>query len=260
MKRSLICGNWKMNKTVAEAKEFARDLTSAKLPNADDLVIIAPFTQLSSLAEELKDTAIKLGAQDVFYEESGAYTGEISAPMLKELGVEYCLVGHSERREYFGETDKTCNLKIKALIKEGIIPILCVGEPLAVREGTNEFSYVGTQIYSAFDGIGTEDSQRIVIAYEPIWAIGTGKVATTDQAEYMCGFIRGLIAGLYDNAVAENMPILYGGSMKPDNAKELLESMQIDGGLIGGASLKVDSFAEIAKIAGLCKKEADASK
>ena len=252
MKRALMCGNWKMNKTTAEAVEFANDLVSKNLPNAEDLVIIAPFTQLDALVKAFDGTPIKVGAQNVHQEESGAFTGEISASMLEEIGVEYCLVGHSERRQYFGETDKTCNLKLKTLIKHGITPILCVGESLEVREAGNEFSHVGAQIYAAFDGLSTEDSQRVVIAYEPIWAIGTGKVATVEQAEYMCGFIRGVVAGLYDNAVSVNMPILYGGSMKPDNAEEILKSLQIDGGLIGGASLKIDSFTELANTAAVC--------
>ena len=174
--------------------------------------------------------------------------------MLKEIGVDYCVIGHSERRQYFNETDSAINLKLKALIKAGIKPILCVGESLEIREAGNENTFVATQVMADIDGLSYEDMKELVIAYEPIWAIGTGKTATPEQAADMCGFIRGLVGGLYDNVhLEDSLLILYGGSMKPSNAKELLTKDNIDGGLIGGASLKVDSFAELADIALSCR-------
>ena len=246
MKKFLIAGNWKMNKTIAEAKEFAEAIKAKELPNAKDVCILAPFTMLAELGKALEGSGIGFGAQNVHFEPSGAFTGEISVPMLKELGVGYCAVGHSERREYFAETDKTVNLKLKALLEAGITPILCVGESLEIREQGSEQSFVAGQVIADFEGIGAADAAKIVIAYEPIWAIGTGKTATPEQAEEMCAFIRGVISGIYDEATGDNILILYGGSMKASNAKELLEKPDINGGLIGGASLKVDDFASIA--------------
>ena len=253
MKKFLIAGNWKMNKTIAEAKEFAEAIKAKNLSNAEDVAILAPFTQLTTLGCALEGSGIKFGAENVHFEPSGAYTGEISVPMLSEIGVDYCIVGHSERREYFNETDKTCNLKLKALLEAGITPILCVGESLEVREGQGEQTFVAGQIVADFDGIPMDLVSKIVVAYEPIWAIGTGKTATPEQAEEMCAFIRGVLAGLYSNETADEVLILYGGSMKPSNAAELLAKPDINGGLIGGASLKVDDFCGIADAAAALK-------
>ncbi|MBQ0040639.1 MAG: triose-phosphate isomerase [Clostridiales bacterium] len=254
MKKFLIAGNWKMNKTTAEAVEFAQALKSKNLANAEDCAIMAPFTQLVSLKKELEGTGVKVGAQNVHFEPSGAFTGEISIPMLKEIGVDYCVIGHSERRQYFNETDETCNKKLKALLENGIKPILCVGESLEIREGNGEQTFVAAQLFADLEGIYKEEVQNIVIAYEPIWAIGTGKTATPDQAEEMCAFIRGIVGGMYeDPAVGDELIVLYGGSMKAGNAAELLAMQDINGGLIGGDSLKVDNFATIAEAANALK-------
>lgn len=249
MRNYLIAGNWKMNKTIAEAVDFANEVQSVQIGEGVEAAILAPFTQLAPLKSSLEGTEIKVGAQNVHYMPSGAYTGEVSASMLKELGINYCIVGHSERREYFGETDTEVNRKLIALIEAGITPILCVGESLKIREAGGHLTFVGGQVYEDLSGISIQDVKKIVIAYEPIWAIGTGKTATPDEADMMCGFIRGLIEGLYDDVTAERMQILYGGSMKPENAADLLSKTNIDGGLIGGASLKSDSFKELITIA-----------
>lgn len=254
MKKFLIAGNWKMNKTTAEAVKFAEELKAKELANAEEVAILCPFTQLTELGKALCGSGIGFGAQNVHFEPSGAFTGEISVPMLTEIGVDYCIVGHSERREYFGETDKTVNLKLKALLDAGIVPILCVGESLEIREGKGEQTFVASQLIADFEGIPADCLTKIVIAYEPIWAIGTGKTATPEQAEEMCAFIRGVVGGMYDNKTADEMLILYGGSMKPSNAKDLLSKPDINGGLIGGASLKVDDFAAIAEAALEVKK------
>ena len=247
MKKFLIAGNWKMNKSIAEAKLFADQLKGERIAHPEQLAVIAPFTQLETLKRELDGTGIKVGAQNVHFEKSGAYTGEISVPMLKELDIDLCIVGHSERREYFAETDSTVNMKLNALLNAGITPILCVGESLEIRETGNAMLFVSGQITEDLDGLTPAEVEQIVIAYEPIWAIGTGKTATPDQAEEMCGFIRGMIEGMYGRETAEGMIIQYGGSMKPSNADELLKKPDINGGLIGGASLEVGTFMEIAK-------------
>lgn len=238
-----------MNKNAAEAAEFLEELKAKNLSNADEVAVLVPYTDLKTAADSLKENPIGFGAQNVHFEESGAFTGEISVPMLKEIGVQYCVIGHSERREYFAETDETVNLKLKALLAAGITPILCVGESLDIREEGNEQAFVGSQLVADFKDIDADDAAKIVVAYEPIWAIGTGKTATPEQAEEMCAFIRGVLEGLYDIAVAESVLILYGGSMKPSNAAELLAKQNINGGLIGGASLKADDFASIAEAA-----------
>ena len=249
MKKFLIAGNWKMNKSIAEAKLFADQLKGENIVHPEQLAVIAPFTQLETLKRELDGTGIKVGAQNVHFEKSGAYTGEISVPMLKELDIDLCIVGHSERREYFAETDSTVNMKLNALLNAGITPILCVGESLEIRETGNAMLFVSGQITEDLDGLTPAEVEQIVIAYEPIWAIGTGRTATPDQAEEMCGFIRGMIEGMYGRETAEGMIIQYGGSMKPSNADELLKKPDINGGLIGGASLEVGTFMEIAKAA-----------
>lgn len=249
MKKFLIAGNWKMNKSIAEAIDFASELKAQGLNNPEELAVIAPFTQLVDLKKELSGSDVKIGAQNVHYETSGAYTGEISAPMLKEIDVDFCIVGHSERRQYFAETDETINLKLKALLEQNITPILCIGESLEIREAGNAMAFVSNQLSRDLDGLSGDEVSKIVIAYEPIWAIGTGKTATPDQAEDMCAFIRGLIEGLFAIENAEDLIVLYGGSMKPANAEELLAKKDINGGLIGGASLAVDSFKEIADTA-----------
>lgn len=249
MKKFLIAGNWKMNKSIAEAKLFADQLKGENIVHPEQLAVFAPFTQLETLKRELDGTGIKVGAQNVHFEKSGAYTGEISVSMLKELDIDICIVGHSERREYFAETDSTVNMKLKALLSAGITPILCVGESLEIREAGNAMLFVSGQITEDLDGLTPAEVEQIVIAYEPIWAIGTGRTATPDQAEEMCGFIRGMIEGMYGRETAEGMIIQYGGSMKPSNADELLKKPDINGGLIGGASLEVGTFMEIANAA-----------
>ena len=240
-----IAGNWKMYKTTAEAKKFAEEFKKIYVPSDVRVAIFAPYTQLAALAEEFKDTGIGVGAQNVHYEKEGAFTGEISIPMLAEIGVEYCIVGHSERRQYFNETDETVNLKAKALLAAGITPIICVGEDLYQREHDFQDKLVAEQVANALDGIPAEDVKKIVIAYEPIWAIGTGRTATPIQANHMCEVIRDEITNLYDEDTADEVVIQYGGSVKPENATEILNMEEIDGALVGGASLDPAKFIEI---------------
>lgn len=245
MRYPFIAGNWKMYKTTAEAKKFAEEFKKIYIPSDVRVAIFAPYTQLAALAEEFKGTGIGVGAQNVHYEKEGAFTGEISIPMLAEIGVEYCIVGHSERRQYFNETDETVNLKAKALLAAGITPIICVGEDLYQREHDFQDKLVAEQVANALDGIPAEDVKKIVIAYEPIWAIGTGRTATPIQANHMCEVIRDEITNLYDEDTADEVVIQYGGSVKPENATEILNMEEIDGALVGGASLDPAKFIEI---------------
>ncbi len=245
MRYPFIAGNWKMYKTTAEAKKFAKEFKKIYRPSDVRVAIFAPFTQLASLADELRGSEIGLGAQNVHYESEGAYTGEISIPMLAEIGIEYCIVGHSERRQYFNETDETVNLKAKALLAAGISPIICVGEDLYQREHDYQDKLVAEQVANALEGILAEDVARAIIAYEPIWAIGTGRTATPIQANHMCEVIRKEIAQIYDEEIADRVIIQYGGSVKPENATEILSMEQIDGALVGGASLDPLKFIEI---------------
>ncbi len=245
MRYPFIAGNWKMYKTTAEAKKFAEEFKKIYVPSDVRVAIFAPYTQLATLVEEFKGTGIGVGAQNVHYEKEGAFTGEISIPMLAEIGVEYCIVGHSERRQYFNETDETVNLKAKALLTAGITPIICVGEDLYQREHDYQDKLVAEQVANALDGIPAEDVKKIVIAYEPIWAIGTGRTATPIQAEHMCEVIRDEITNLYDEDTADEVVIQYGGSVKPENATEILNMEEIDGALVGGASLDPAKFIEI---------------
>ena len=242
MRYLFIAGNWKMYKTTAEARAFAREFKKNYQSSDVKVAIFAPFTQLAALAEEFKGTGICLGAQNVHYEREGAFTGEISVPMLREIGVEYCIVGHSERRQYFNESDETVNRKAKALLEAGITPVICVGENLYQREHNYQDKLVAEQVANAMEGIPAEDAAKVVIAYEPIWAIGTGKTATSDQAQEVCAMIRHTIAEMYDEATAEAVRIQYGGSM---NASEILNMEEIDGALVGGASLEPLKFIEI---------------
>lgn len=245
MRYPFIAGNWKMYKTTAEAKKFAKEFKKIYEKSDVRVAIFAPFTQLASLADELRGSGIGLGAQNVHYESEGAYTGEISIPMLAEIGIEYCIVGHSERRQYFNETDETVNLKAKALLAAGISPIICVGENLYQREHDYQDKLVAEQVANALEGISEEDVARAIIAYEPIWAIGTGRTATPIQANHMCEVIRKEIAQIYDEKIADRVIIQYGGSVKPENATEILSMEQIDGALVGGASLDPLKFIEI---------------
>ena len=245
MKKFLIAGNWKMNKTESEAAELVEALKAKNITNPEQVCVCVPFTDLRTVKKALEGTGIGLGAQNCHFEESGAFTGEISIPMLKEIGIDYCIIGHSERREYFNETDLTVNKKLKALLQAGITPILCVGESLEIREQGTEQTFVAGQVIADFEGIGPADAAKIVIAYEPIWAIGTGKTATSDQAEEIHAYIRSIIAEKYGQGVADDTTILYGGSCKASNAPELFAKPDIDGGLIGGASLKAADFKGI---------------
>lgn len=245
MRIPFIAGNWKMYKNISEAKEFAAKFRTLYHGTDVKTAIFAPYPQLPVLVQQFKGTGIGVGAQNVHFEKEGAYTGEVSASMLKEIGVDYCLVGHSERRQYFGETDKAINLKLKALLKEDILPVLCVGENLEEREGGIEEKVVSEQIKIAFDGISPAEAGKITVAYEPVWAIGTGRTATPEQAEKMCGFIRMKLSELYDEETADKIIIQYGGSVKPDNAYEIMNMPEIDGALVGGASLDPLKFIEI---------------
>ncbi len=242
----LIAGNWKMYKTTAEAKAFAEEFSKLYKDTDVRAAICAPFTQLLALKEAFAGTNVKLGAQNVNFEDEGAFTGEISVEMLKEIGVDYCIIGHSERREYFAETDKTVNLKLKKLFSSSeIIPILCVGENLSEREAGNAFDVVEEQLKADLEGIDKADVSKLVIAYEPIWAIGTGKTATPEQAGEMCAHIRNIVEKLYDEDTCDSVIIQYGGSVKPENASEIMNMDEIDGALVGGASLDASKFIKI---------------
>lgn len=246
MRTPVIAGNWKLFKTIGEAKALVQEL-KPYVANAHGVeVVIAPvFTALSCVADTLKGSAIKLASQDCFWEEEGAFTGEVSPKLLKDAGCSHAIIGHSERRQYFGETDDTVNRKSRAALASGLTAIVCVGETLAEREAGTTFSVIERQITGALAGFTAEMLTQTIVAYEPVWAIGTGKTASDDQAQEVHAFIRNLIAREFNQAVADAIRILYGGSVKPDNVKGLMSRPDIDGALVGGASLKAESFAAI---------------
>lgn len=249
MRKKIIAGNWKMNKTPSEAKALAEAIVQKTAGANCDVVVCPTAVCIPGVVDAAKGSHVAVGAQNVHFKESGAYTGEIAADMLTDIGAEYVIIGHSERRQYFGETDETVNLRTKAALAGGLKPIVCVGESLAEREAGIMDDTVRRQTKIAFLGIEKSDAEKVVIAYEPIWAIGTGKTATADQADEVCGIIRDTIEKLYGSDTAEKIRIQYGGSMNAGNAAELLAKPNIDGGLIGGASLKPDDFAVIVKAA-----------
>ena len=250
VRKAIIAGNWKMNKTRPEAKALLEEL-KPMVADVKDVEIVAcvPFTNLETALAATAGTNIKIGAENCHFEKSGAFTGEISADMLAEMGVEYVVLGHSERRQYFAETDETVNKRTKAALAAGLKPIVCVGELLWERECNITEEVIARQIKLDFFGISADDLKKCVIAYEPVWAIGTGKTATADQAEEVCAFIRATLAKLYGADVAETITVQYGGSMNAKNAAELLSKTNVDGGLIGGASLKAPDFAVIVNAA-----------
>ena len=245
MRLPLVAGNWKMFKTRAEAREFAEAFKSLYGKTDVRAAVIGPYTALETLVEAFRGTAVAVGAQNVHFEKEGAFTGEISIPMLEDIGVDYCIIGHSERRQYYNETDDTVNLKLRALLASSILPILCVGENLEQRDAAMAFEIVEAQLRRAFGGVHKAAAARTVIAYEPVWAIGTGRNATPEQADEMCGYIRDVLESLYDDETADKVVIQYGGSVKPANATELLSMPEIDGALVGGASLSPRDFMDI---------------
>lgn len=245
MRNKVIAGNWKMNKNISETADLVSGIKNGNIPANVEVIICPPFTSLETASTLIKGSAIKLGAQNMYFEESGAYTGEISADMLISAGCEYVILGHSERRVIFKETDEVINKKIKKALSSGLKPIFCVGESLEEREKDITKNVIETQVTGGLSEISADDMAKVIIAYEPVWAIGTGKTASPEQAEEVHAFIRALIEKLYSKAVAEAIIIQYGGSVKPDNAKELLGQADIDGALVGGACLKADSFLGI---------------
>ncbi len=253
-RKKLIAGNWKMNKTSADGVTLVRDIVAAVGKQSDvDVVVCPPFTALESVGKTLEGSNVKLGAQNMHHEASGAFTGEVSAAMLRAIFATHVILGHSERRSYFGESDEFINKKVLAALKNQLKPILCVGETLAEREAGTTLKVVQTQTEKGLEGVSKEQAATLVIAYEPVWAIGTGKVATTEQAQEVHAFIRGLLVKLFGDAIAQKVRILYGGSMKPANAPELLAQKDIDGGLIGGAALEARSFVELVTAAAAAK-------
>lgn len=246
MRRPIIAGNWKMNNTIADTKALVKDLIPLVKDAKCDVVICTPYTDLAAAVEATAGTNIKVGAENVHWAEKGAFTGEISAKMLTELGVEYVIIGHSERRQYFGETDETVNMRVKAALAAGLKPIICVGELLEERESGKTAEVVTRQTRAAFKDIDKDELDNIVIAYEPVWAIGTGKTATAQDANDTIKVIRDTMAELYcPKCAEERVRIQYGGSMNPKNASELMAMPEIDGGLIGGASLKAEDFSKV---------------
>ncbi len=249
-RKVVIAGNWKMNMTPSEAKIAVAE--TAKLTDSMtgcDVVLCVPFVDIAAAVEAAKGTNVKIGAQNVHFEAKGAFTGEVSAAMLVECGVEYVVIGHSERRQYFGETDNTVNLRTKAALAAGLKVLLCLGEVLEERQDGITAEVVAMQTKLDLKGISAEDMKNVIIAYEPVWAIGTGLTATPEQADEVCGIIRNTIAGLYNSEVAEATTIQYGGSMNDANATDLLSKINVDGGLIGGASLVPAKFAKIVEAA-----------
>ncbi len=250
IRKKLIAGNWKMNKTSGDAAALAREIVvGAGTQSAVDVVICPPFTALESVAKSVDGSLVKLGAQNMHFEASGAFTGEVSAPMLRALFATHVILGHSERRTLFGETDELVNKKVLSALKNQQRPILCVGESLAEREAASTLKVVQAQTERSLEGVSKEQAASVIVAYEPVWAIGTGKVATSEQAQEVHAFIRQLLTKLFGEPAAQRIRILYGGSMKPANAPELLTQRDIDGGLIGGASLEARSFLELVKAA-----------
>ena len=245
MRKKVIAGNWKMNKLPNETIDFIDRLIPKIKDTENEVVLCVPYTDLFYAILTAQNTNIKIGAQNMHFEEKGAYTGEVSGQMLKAINVEYVIIGHSERRQYFGETDETVNKKVKSAFANGLKPIVCVGESLEQRENGEEKEIVTSQTRLALNGLNNEQVQNVIIAYEPIWAIGTGKTATSEDANNMCKIIRAEIEKIYGQNIAQRVIIQYGGSVKPQNAKELFETSDIDGALIGGASLKVEDFEQI---------------
>ncbi|MEG1686959.1 MAG: triose-phosphate isomerase [Angelakisella sp.] len=249
LRTAVIAGNWKMNKTRAEAKALIADLVPAVKDATCDVIICVPYTNLETALDATRGTNIKVGAENCHWAENGAFTGEISANMLAELGVPYVIIGHSERRQYFGETNETVNKRTRAALNAGLKVILCVGELLGEREAGITEEIVGMQTKIALAGVSRDELKNIIIAYEPVWAIGTGKTATSAQANEVCRYIRSVVAKLYDKAAGDGLTVQYGGSMNAANADELVAQPDVDGGLIGGASLKAPDFAVIVKAA-----------
>ncbi|WP_414044726.1 triose-phosphate isomerase [Macrococcus equi] len=244
MRKPIIAGNWKMNKTVKEAKDFVTKLPALPSTESVDAVICAPAIQLDALVSANVE-GLNIGAQNCYFEDNGAFTGETSPAALKDLGVKYVVLGHSERREYFGETDEDVNKKALAVFKHGMTPIICCGETDEERESGQFEAHVGSQVKNALKGFTEEQAKSAVIAYEPIWAIGTGKSATSEDAESSCKFVRSVVEQEFNTEVAQAVRIQYGGSVKPENIKEYMANENIDGALVGGASLEVDSFVKL---------------
>ncbi|KQX67161.1 MULTISPECIES: triose-phosphate isomerase [unclassified Paenibacillus] len=243
-RKPIIAGNWKMFKTVSEAISFVNEVKGSTVEGVES-VICSPFTNLPALVEAAKGTDVHVGAQNLHFEDNGAFTGEISGVMLKDLGVEYVIIGHSERRAYFAETDEIVNKKVVAAFKHGLTPILCVGEKLEEREAGQTKDVCKVQTEAAFAGLSAEQAAQVVIAYEPIWAIGTGKSSTAADAQDVIGYIRQLVSGLYGASVADAVRIQYGGSVKPNNIAEYMAQPDIDGALVGGASLESASYIQL---------------
>jgi len=256
MRKTIIAGNWKMFKTTTEAIELANGLQRElyKLEETVDILLCPPFTALSEVSEVITGSNIKLGAQNVYWKDEGAFTGEISPLMLKDLGCAFVIIGHSERRQFFGETNESVNNKAKAALGHGLTPIICVGETLQEREAGSTFKVLEDHVQNGLKGIEESAAAAMVIAYEPVWAIGTGKTATSQQAQEAHEYIRGLLAKMYGQEAAAQVRIQYGGSVKPENISELMAQPDVDGALVGGASLKVETFAQIVKKAAEVKK------
>lgn len=248
MRKAMIAGNWKLHKTIPEALDLVSALKKDLADKTDIDIVVAPvFTALASVAAVLKDSSIALAGQNCYCENSGAFTGEVSPAMLKDAGCRHVILGHSERRQIFGENDELINRKVKAALAEGLTPIFCIGETLEERESDEMMDVLQRQVTVGLGGLSEEQALRIVVAYEPVWAIGTGKVASGEQAQEAHAFVRGLLAGLFSADVAEQVRILYGGSVKPDNVDGLMAQTDIDGTLVGGASLKAADFVRIAR-------------
>ena len=247
MRKPIIAGNWKMNMTPSEGVALVQALAPKVADASCDVVVCPPYVDLAAVGEALKGTTIKLGAQNMYFEDKGAFTGEVAPAMLKELGVEYVIIGHSERREYFNETDESVNKKVKKALECALTPIMCCGESLAQREGGETNAWVSGQIQAGLAGLSAADMEKVVIAYEPIWAIGTGKTASKEEADETIAVIRQTVGEMFGAAAAEAVRIQYGGSMNPKNATELMGMPNIDGGLIGGASLKADDFSAVVR-------------
>ncbi|MBS4537768.1 triose-phosphate isomerase [Clostridium sp. D2Q-11] len=247
MRRPIIAGNWKMNKTLSQSVDFIKEIKHLGDNTDVEVVVCVPFISLDRVKKELEGTNVKLGSQNIHWEESGAYTGEVSPLMLKEIGIDYAIIGHSERRQYFNETDETVNKKVKTSLNHGINPIICVGETLEEREENKAQDKVKTQVIKALKGVEENQMKDIVLAYEPIWAIGTGKTASSEDANEMISFIRNIIEDIYNEEISEEIRIQYGGSVKPANVTEIMNQPDIDGALVGGASLKKDDFTDLVR-------------